>query len=198
MNNVPPQGIDPPYPSYPESSEVRRENRVKHGKNRTKGHGGHKGHVRWGGVLLSGLFGADHGLTPVTTPADPPDDNADSPLSESTLCQFCGSANLIDSDDPPGIRCDGCGRLAWIDDGQSLIKVGWHDPYLASMAPDDLPTCDRCGDLCDTQTLDDRWHCSHCFPAESAIRRARSRQLMSRSAEMKARSRKEHGQGLEA
>lgn len=39
--------------------------------------------------------------------------------------------------------------------------------------PNEIPKCRICNDLCDTQTLDDAWHCSRCAP-ESDERRKRT------------------------
>lgn len=44
------------------------------------------------------------------------------------------------------------------DDSKArLLDVEFYDPA-------DLPTCLSCGRLMDIQTLDDKWHCSHCDP----------------------------------
>ena len=46
------------------------------------------------------------------------------------------------------------------------------------MSPEDIPTCSRCNDLCDVQTLDDRWHCSSCDPDEAKQRRETTRRWL--------------------
>lgn len=152
------------------------------------------------GSLLAGLFGVDGALTParvsdsVPTPTEPArDDPPEEPPTElptepppvgSVACQFCESTRLDDCENPPGIRCDDCGRLTWIDDGETLCKVGGHDDDLAEMAPEDVATCDDCGRLCDTQTNDDAWHCSRCLPDAAAERRKRTRNFLPPSADV--------------
>ncbi len=127
------------------------------------------------GSLLAAIFGVDSASTPDSLPTllERPSDELPVepwPVASAIVCQFCESMRLGDCDNPPGIRCDDCGSLVWIDDGETIRKVGWNDHDLGSMAPDDLPTCCDCGRLCDTQTLDDAWHCSRC-DASAASRR---------------------------
>ena len=42
---------------------------------------------------------------------------------------------------------------------------------------DDVPVC-SCGRYCDVQTLDDRWHCSHCNPKDAEQRRKQTQRLL--------------------
>lgn len=142
------------------------------------------------GSLLAGLFGIGSTLEPEAV-ATTNDAESDSPPLEPPpdsvefRCQFCESVRLSECHDPPGIRCDDCGCLVWIDDGESLCKVGWHDHDLGAMAPEDLPPCGDCGRSCDTQTLDDAWHCSRCLPDEATARRDRTEVLLSQVADVR-------------
>ena len=68
--------------------------------------------------------------------------------------------NLVD--DPAGLRCGDCGHLVWIDTGDGLVSVIWHDHDQGGLAPDDLPQCGSCERFCDTKTVDGAWHCSRC------------------------------------
>jgi hypothetical protein len=197
MSDHPPLRIDPTSPSSPDGSPVPCENTVKQGIKQRSGYEGHKGHVGRGGALLAGLFGDVDALTPepvpesMRSPVPPPPVtvaepmNAEPPPVAGPACQYCESVRLADCENPPGIRCDDCGRLAWIDDGESLHRVGWHDHDLGSMAPEELPTCDGCGRLCDTQTLDDVWHCSRCLPDDAAARRKRTKTFLSHAADVR-------------
>ncbi len=106
---------------------------------------------------------------PVTEPPQP--------APSGPTCQFCGSADLFDSDDPEGIRCDGCGHLTWIGVESSLRKVGWHDHDLGAMAPEDIPACDQCSRLCDTELVSGDWRCSRCDPRSNVRRRETNRLL---------------------
>ncbi len=47
--------------------------------------------------------------------------------------------------------------------------------------PSELPTCQTCGRLCDTQTLDDQWHCSQCDP-DAGQRRRRTEKFLRHTA----------------
>lgn len=182
--------IDPTCPLCPDATNVPCGSCDKLGKNEPQGHEGDKGHVQRIGALLSGLFGNAGPLTTEPSsknpepppPVDPPaesgtDSTNGKPPPVVCVCQFCESTWREDCENPQGIRCNDCGRLIWIDDGQSLLKVGWHDHDLGSMAPGDLPPCNDCGQLCDTQTLDGDWHCSRCIP-EATHRRAHTAGLL--------------------
>jgi hypothetical protein len=92
-------------------------------------------------------------------------------VGDGPKCHHCGSGGLSDCEDPPGIRCDACGMLVWLDDGQSLRRVGWHDHDWAAIDPNDVPTCETCGRLCDTLTVDDAWLCSRCDSVATIGRR---------------------------
>ena len=65
--------------------------------------------------------------------------------------------NPLPTDPPPSFECEA------IDD----------DDFI-ELSPEDIPTCPRCNDLCDVQTLDDRWHCTRCNPDEAEQRRKRT------------------------
>ncbi|WP_068266551.1 hypothetical protein [Rubripirellula obstinata] len=102
---------------------------------------------------------------PENPPPDEPPPTNEPSTGKGPTCHHCGAANLFDTEAPPGIRCEDCGKLVWFDDGQSLSRVRWHDHDLGGMAPQELPPCPACGAPCDTQTSDDVWRCSRCLTA---------------------------------
>lgn len=113
-------------------------------------------------------------------PASNPETSLDASLPDpcGTTCQFCGSAELFDADDPPGILCDVCGQLIWIDEGESLQKVGCRD--LEAMSPNEIPACGQCSRLCDTELVSGDWQCSRCDP-RSKVRRRETYRMIERA-----------------
>ncbi|WP_153556766.1 TubC N-terminal docking domain-related protein [Roseimaritima sediminicola] len=67
-----------------------------------------------------------------------------------------------------------------LDAGLSITDADAELLACEEIAPADVPMCDRCGRLCDVQTLAETWHCSHCDPA-AAARRERTVRLMERA-----------------
>jgi len=176
MKSEHPPKTYPTDPTCPNPDHVPHENTAKHGENDASGHIGHVGHVSGIPALLNGLF-VDY--VPSTTPTTetPPgmDYETDEGTETSFGCGFCGATDLVD--DAVGLRCDACGHLAWLDVDGALTRVSWHDHDVASMAPDDLPDCSVCGDLCDTRTADGCWRCSRCDP-DAESRRRRTKRLI--------------------
>lgn len=93
----------------------------------------------------------------------------------SIRCPWCGSVNLID--EPAGIRCDDCNDLAFVEVGGSIIRTDIVDTDIIEVDPADVPACDRCGNPCDVQSLDDAWHCSACDPLTDQRKRRTKRLL---------------------
>ena len=61
----------------------------------------------------------------------------------------------------------------WIIDAEAAALLD----ELEEVDLDDVPVC-SCGRYCDVQTLDDRWHCSHCHPTEAEQRRKQTQRLL--------------------
>lgn len=174
MNDNHAPGTCPTDPTYPDVGNVPCENHVRHGENVGSGYIGHVGYIPEESTLLSGLFVDE---VPSMIPVVPFESrelrDATERCQTALDCGFCGSANLLD--ESTGLRCDDCGHLAWLDADGDLIRVHWHDHDIGSMAPDDLPTCSSCDDLCDTQTVDGRWRCSRCDPRATQRRKRTAR-----------------------
>lgn len=90
-------------------------------------------------------------------------------------CPWCGRADL--RDDPEGLRCGRCERLAWVCEGGSMVRADCIDDDLEGLDPDDVPTCPSCGRWCDTETVVGVWHCSRC-DAGADERRRRTRRVL--------------------
>ncbi len=166
----------PSDPMCPIKINVPSKHTVNPGASATSGHVGHMGHVAGVPALLVGLF-VDYLPSVAPLPQKPNDvnDAPDDDLDSTVNCGFCGSNDVLD--ESLGLRCDSCGHLAWIDVDGALTRAGWHDHDDRSMAPSDLPVCPSCGELCDTQTCDDEWHCSQCS-ANAETRRKRTKRLL--------------------
>jgi hypothetical protein len=54
-----------------------------------------------------------------SAPMDPRDEE----MPDGVICPHCGSRQLVD--DPGGMRCKPCGRLAWILDGPSIVRADY-------------------------------------------------------------------------
>lgn len=87
----------------------------------------------------------------------------------SIRCPWCRGTNLID--DPAGIGCVDCNDLAFIEVSGSIIRADFVEPDFIEVVARDVPTCDRCGKLCDVQTIDHAWHCAACDPVADQRRR---------------------------
>jgi hypothetical protein len=61
------------------------------------------------------------------------------------------------------------------DDAARLLATDEVDPA-------DVPPCTSCGRLCDSQTLDDAWHCTRCDPLAEAQRQRTERLLRASAA----------------
>ncbi|QDV44980.1 hypothetical protein Enr13x_48530 [Stieleria neptunia] len=73
-------------------------------------------------------------------------------------------------------------RLLRLADGLPVDDDAAATLALDEVDPAGVPTCKSCGGLCDVQTLDDRWHCSHCDPLAEHRRRRTERLLRSAAA----------------
>lgn len=101
------------------------------------------------------------------TANEPLPERATEPLHRSPIaptCQFCGASDRVPANDPNGVRCNACGHLIEIGEGEARSKVQWHDHDCGSMAPEGTPVCDRCTSLCDTELVSGDWRCSRCDP----------------------------------
>ena len=98
--------------------------------------------------------------------------NAEPSGREEPLSATGGEENPTDGDDGP-----------WIIDAEASALLD----ELEEVDFDDVPVC-SCGRYCDVQTLDDKWHCSHCDPGADE-RRKRSQRLLATA----NRIRKENG-----
>lgn len=61
----------------------------------------------------------------------------------------------------------------WIIDAEAAAEL---DEF-TEVDFDDVPVC-SCGRYCDVQKLDERWHCSHCNPADPEHRRKQTQRLL--------------------
>ena len=149
--DIHPRGTCPSDPMCPTPHAERQANPGVYETIAPSGYEGHIGHVPQGPALLFGLF-LDHFDAPISDRSDEAlphltDDNN----ATSLRCHICGSMNLVD--DPAGLRCSDCGHLVWIDTGDGLLSVIWHDHDQGGLAPDDLPQCGSCERFCDTKTI---------------------------------------------
>ena len=55
--------------------------------------------------------------------------------------------------------------------------------------PADVPHCDRCGELCDSESVDGRWHCTPCDPVAAERRRYVTRELIGHVERLRRRDR---------
>jgi len=100
----------------------------------------------------------------VGDPAEP------EPPADLIRCPWCPSAGL--SDDPGGLRCSSCGRLAWRATAEGGLVRADHAAGVA-IDPAAVPACPSCGRWCDVLTLAEAWRCSGCDP-EAPERRRRT------------------------
>lgn len=91
------------------------------------------------------------------------------PAARGIGCPWCGPVELLD--DPEGLRCGRCERLAWLAVGRSIVRADCLDDDLEGLAPEDVPTCPSCGRWCDVETVAGAWRCSRCDPQAEARRR---------------------------
>ena len=95
-------------------------------------------------------------------------DGLEADPSTSIVCPWCRSERLADDDDGGGVRCESCGRLAWLAVDGSLVRADAEDVDVVGVHPDDVDACPACGDLCDTMTAMGGWSCSRCEPGRTA------------------------------
>jgi hypothetical protein len=82
----------------------------------------------------------------------------------------------------------GGGEKQTTDDGPLIIdaEASVLLDELEEVDFDDVPVC-SCGRLCDTQTIDDAWLCSHCDP-DSEERRKRTERLLATAKRIRGRN----------
>ncbi len=124
---------------------------------------------------LLGLIG------PVESSSDDPAPGGSS-VPSSIACPRCRSADLID--EPEGLRCGDCDRLAWFDlPGGGWVRADHAELDLIEIGPDSVPVCSGCGRVCDVDrgllsgscdTLGP-WACSRCDPEADRRRAATDR-----------------------
>lgn len=61
--------------------------------------------------------------TSAASTSSAPMDPRDEEMPDGVICPHCGSRQL--ADDPGGMRCKRCGRLAWILDGRSIVRADY-------------------------------------------------------------------------
>jgi hypothetical protein len=57
------------------------------------------------------------------------EDRSDDEMPVGVICPFCSSRQLVD--DPGGMRCRRCSRLAWILVGRSIVRADWEKTDLS-------------------------------------------------------------------
>ena len=75
-----------------------------------------------------------------------------------------------EEEEPPDEESD---NGPWIINAEAAAELD----ALEEVDFDDVPVC-SCGRHCDVQTLDDKWHCSHCNPSEAEQRRKQTQRLL--------------------
>ncbi len=96
-------------------------------------------------------------------------------LSASRGIMTSSDANTLRDHKPEVLRLLRLADGLPVDDNAAALLA------MDEVDPTDLPTCPTCGRLCDTQTLDDQWHCSPCDP-DASQRRRRTEQLLRNTA----------------